>query len=488
MGMLRVVQIGSGQPRHLVLLFLVGGALDHTLRQALGPKPCILADEKANDPRSIQAFVDEAERLCGVQVAGYVLGGWSAGVLKVRSMLGEWCKPTALVLADGTHASKPPKTNQLEVWHPYVESGRAGTMVFAASHIFNTYVEALPAPYLSTVSTLRLMTGWPLESGGDIDEPIEQHDGELHVYSYTSSACDALAHGAQLNHALPMMLERHVRPLFDSTSDAAPVDLNGVGERGLRLGVGGSDVMAWQAWLHTHGFYGHDQIGTFDETTRRSTVWFQRAARLEADGIVGPKTLNAARDWKWPLVLGHDGAPLWHDPTLSVGARAVRWSLGWLGRDVETNGPNAGPLVEAMFSAAVRRSTGKPIDVRSGEWCAAFFSCASNAALLDDQPPTLLPHAYRVSVIEIRQDAEALGAWLTAADARRDMSLIQEGDGILMSRGVSSWEGHIARVLAVDAVHRELWVVGGNDGDMVRISRVSISDPKFQGVVLMPRT
>ncbi len=484
-GMLRIVQIGSGQPRHLVLLFLVGESANHHLRQALGPKPCILADDKANDPRDISGFVAEAERLCGVSIAGYVVGGWSAGVSKVRAMLGEECDPMALVLADGTHASKPPRAEQIEVWQPYVERGRAGKMVFVASHIFNTYVESLPSPYLSTVSTLRLLTGWPLGYGGTVETPIEQHDGELHVYSYTSSACDAPAHGAQLNHALPMMLARHVRPLFDTASAAVPVDLVGMGGRILRVGMGGSDVAVWQAWLAAHGFYGHDQTGQFDESTRRSTIWFQHAARLETDGVVGPKTLNAAHEWKWPSVLDLDGTPLWHDPKLSHGARAVRWSLAWLGRDMETDGPNNGPLIVAMFSPAMRRVTNKPIDVRSGEWCAAFFSCASHAALLEDQPLSSIPHTYRVSVIELRQDAEAAGCWLSAAEVRNDITLLCEGDGMVLSRG-SGWEGHIVRVLLIDEGRREAWVVGGNELDMVRISRVSISDPTFQGVITMP--
>lgn len=487
--MVRIVQAGLGAKRPLVLLFLVGGHLDAQLRKALGPSPCIMADDKATSTHDIEHYIAMAAKECGAEITWYVIGGWSAGVGVVRRMVGNVsCRPSALVLADGTHASKPPTPYQLEAWKPFIAMARRGESVFAASHIYNTYVEALPDPYLSTVSVLRLITGWPLEHGGTVDTPVEQHDGELHVYSYSSTACDANAHIAQQTHALPMMLERHIRPLLQFNTPIKPVTdlLAGVGSRILSVGVPPAlDIVAWQAWLMAHGFYGFDESGSFDELTKRATIWFQRAASLEPDGIVGPKTLAAARQWRWSTPYDASGLPTWKDDSLPLGARAVRWSLSWLGRDVETDGPNRGPLIEAMFSATTRRATGKPLDIKSGEWCAAFFSCASNAAVLESSPSTHPPHDYRVAVIELVNDAKAVNAWVPVEEARQNPHMINEGDGCVLRRGQSQWEGHVCRVITIDA-GEYVWTVGGNEGDRVRVSKVLLSDPALQGFIRMP--
>ncbi len=484
--MLRTIQVGQGDRRVLVLLFLVGESLDARIREVLGPNPCIMADVKANDPRTLADYLAEAECVCGCPIDGYVLGGWSAGVGKVRSLLGDGCKPLALVLADGTHASKPPEKWQLDVWAPYVERGRKGEMVFAASHIFNTYVESLPRPYLSTVSVLRLLTGWQLDKGGQIGAPIEQHDGELHVYSYSSSSCDAVAHGKQVMDVLPMMLERHVRPIVHDKTNEEPRQTNLFGSRTLRVGVVGDDVRAWQKWLAKYGFEWPGESGMYSELTKTSTKSFQRAAGLVVDGVAGPNTLSAAKRWPWPCVYDDKDEPLWHSRSLTLGERAIRWSLSWLGRLVEVDGPNKGPLIEAMFAPATRRATDKPIGVRSGEWCAAFFSCASNAALLPEQQLSLLPHSYRIAVIELVQDAQAANAWVDVSLVREGKADICEGDGVTFARG-TGWEGHVSRVLQFDANSGDLWTVGGNEGDIIRISKVHISDDKLRGFIIMPR-
>jgi hypothetical protein len=360
-------------------------------------------------------------------------------------------------------------------------------MVFVASHIFNTYVESLPRPYLSTVSVLRLLTGWELEIGGPIGAPVEQHDGELHVYSFASSSCDAVAHGKQVMDALPMMLEKHVRPLVCAQDKQTEGQTISFGQRTLRLGMVGGDVLAWQKWLMHHGFEWPDEDGRFAGATVLSTKSFQRATSLDVDGVAGTNTFGAANVWPWPDVYGQDNTPQWRVHELTIGQRAVRWSLAWLGRTIETRGTNDGPLIDAMFAASTRRATNKPIDIRSGEWCAAFFSCASNAALLEEQTlgPTILPHSYRVAVIELVQDAQAANAWVDVAMVRDGKSEIVEGDGVVFARG--EWKGHVSRLLKFDASTGELWTVGGNEGDMVRISKVHISTTNLRGFILMPR-
>lgn len=256
----RLVQSGEGDRRFVVLLYLIHPDRDAALREALGPKPMILARTDDGDPGPGLAFEEAHAREAigkgrdGSYLAGLVLGGWSAGCSGVRKRLLEsagdpyWGpKLRALVLADGTHASLPPQPWQLDVWRPWVEKARGGEacsecdggganegdlcddpacvggrvypFVFAASHTYQTYVEHLPGgkAYTSTVNVLRALTGWPLDkmTGEPFGSRSEHHAG-LHVESWASAAIDGPAHVRQQTEALPGMLARYVRPLVEA--------------------------------------------------------------------------------------------------------------------------------------------------------------------------------------------------------------------------------------------------------------------------------
>ena len=71
---------------------------------------------------------------------------------------------------------------------------------------------------------------------------------------------------------------------------AAPAAAPALGERVLRFGDTGADVVALQALL------GVAQTGTFDAATRKAVKKVQRAAGIKAHGVVGPKTLEAITD------------------------------------------------------------------------------------------------------------------------------------------------------------------------------------------------
>src|SRR5215207_1510553 len=65
--------------------------------------------------------------------------------------------------------------------------------------------------------------------------------------------------------------------------------------RTLAHGTGGGDVTTWQAFLISQGILeagGAD--GRFGPNTERATKAYQAKHGLEADGIVGPKTIAAA--------------------------------------------------------------------------------------------------------------------------------------------------------------------------------------------------
>lgn len=252
----RLVQSGEGDRRFVVLLYLIHPDRDPALREALGPKPMILARVDDGDPgpgigeELLRAHVIPADPQPDFpQLAGLVLGGWSAGCSGVRKRLLErnpaMIPPMirALVLADGTHASLPPQPWQLDVWRPWIEKARASgttetyaidenttnvarlrdglvhpSFVFAASHTYQTYVEQLPGgkAYTSTVNVLQALTGWRLDQGQHWPFGYRTAEHDLHVESWASAAIDGPAHIRQQTEALPGMLARYVRPMVEA--------------------------------------------------------------------------------------------------------------------------------------------------------------------------------------------------------------------------------------------------------------------------------
>src|SRR5512145_2805651 len=83
---LRVVQRGEGNPRPLVLAFLIEQVIDKDLREALGPTPCIVADGEARGPMlpEMLAFAHKKVGLEGVSRLALV--GYSAGCQRVRAL------------------------------------------------------------------------------------------------------------------------------------------------------------------------------------------------------------------------------------------------------------------------------------------------------------------------------------------------------------------------------------------------------------------
>ncbi|MCR4398915.1 MAG: NlpC/P60 family protein [Firmicutes bacterium] len=63
----------------------------------------------------------------------------------------------------------------------------------------------------------------------------------------------------------------------------------------LREGSRGPSVTALQQALREWGYYRWEPDGLFGPATRAAVIAFQRSAGLTADGIVGPRTLEALR-------------------------------------------------------------------------------------------------------------------------------------------------------------------------------------------------
>lgn len=210
----RVVQKREGAP--LVCFFLVGAHLDDELREAL-PDAAIAATAE-NHP---QARIDQVEKARQLTGAGEqtALIGYSAGVQAVRSILLAGMRPMAAIVIDGTHGSLPVQPYQVHTWRDCIERARRGEMLFVATCLQQSYVEALPPPqrFASTRHILELALDEELPPG------TELHGASLHVYSYPSKAIDAEAHRHQQTVVLPLLVGKHLAPLIKSvTHDTIP--------------------------------------------------------------------------------------------------------------------------------------------------------------------------------------------------------------------------------------------------------------------------
>lgn len=218
---LRIVQQGQGNPRQLVVLYLVGSPMDPELRAALGPDPAIIAyDDPKGEP--LPTTMSHVTTKSPVNVSDVILVGYSAGCQAVRRELMAGHDVAGVVAIDGTHASLPPLQWQLDVWRDYAEKARRGERLFVATCTQNTYVETdLPKAqrYSATLSILRQVTGFRIIPS---ETPAGEHDGALHVYGYASEKTDKMAHARQQTVVLPQMLARYVKPWLEAALRAFP--------------------------------------------------------------------------------------------------------------------------------------------------------------------------------------------------------------------------------------------------------------------------
>lgn len=208
---LRLVQLGDGSPRDVVVIYHYTGELDAAVKAA-APRALIVNDTRPphtyDGLPTLDAALERARALAGdpyLEIARTVLCGFSEGVMCTRAVLNQGGRlPDALVLADGTHGSLPVVDSQYAAWRAFAELSKSGSRAMVASHTMIA-TEVPPQPYVSAVHGLRLVTGWPLNVTGPNDAPVRRQEGALVVYSF--SGIDAPAHVFQARSAFPMMLK-----------------------------------------------------------------------------------------------------------------------------------------------------------------------------------------------------------------------------------------------------------------------------------------
>jgi len=231
---LSLVQRGSGAARPLVAAF--GPMTVARLPKTLGPTPCIVSDTdpKGAGTETIADIVDFAARQCGVEhFSTTALIGFSIGCKRVKHIRIGGATAGAYLLVDGTHAPWPPQSAHIQWLKDLAAEARQGRILLVASHTYQTYVEKMAQPYASTVTVLRLATGFPLTAGGPSDAPVISRDptsgpntSGLWVYSYASKEADYEAHKYQGGTAVHQLAARHLAPWLTGAGSTVPTPLS----------------------------------------------------------------------------------------------------------------------------------------------------------------------------------------------------------------------------------------------------------------------
>ncbi len=188
------------------------------------------------------------------------------------------------------------------------------------------------------------------------------------------------------------------------------------------------------------------------------------------------------------LVRFGKSSPPWRDPALTLGERAVLFSVEEAKRgNLETQGHNAGPRIREYFRLASRqarngRTPFKAGALAQGNWCVVGACYATQMSLLEGEK---MPHEYPVSVIELRESAEAEGRFRPAGSGY----VPHVGDLCLRERkGQWAGTGHVERVMKVNEETGEYHTIGANEGTGWRVEKERLVDVDgLQGFIEYPR-
>jgi rare lipoprotein A (peptidoglycan hydrolase) len=125
---------------------------------------------------------------------------------------------------------------------------------------------------------------------------------------------------------------------------AAPAAAATLGERVLRKGSRGGDVVTLQRVLSMKGYAVGPADGVFGRLTRRAVKRFQRRRRIAADGIVGPQTV-AALAYTWEVRTAS-----WFGPGLYGNRTACGFTLGHRTRGIAHRSLPCGKRVPVYYN------------------------------------------------------------------------------------------------------------------------------------------
>jgi hypothetical protein len=176
----------------------------------------------------------------------------------------------------------------------------------------------------------------------------------------------------------------------------------------------------------------------------------------------------------------------WKNPLLSLGERCVLFCENEMKNKVceDYKGAYTSKRIREYFSICTRLTNGKEIHIplQSGNWCAASQSFALHESLLPDE---VLPHGYRLGVVEIVSDCQRLGLWRPTPSVKAGKYSIKKGDIIVFDRSnpnkpETAWFRHIGRVLEITS-NNSFKCISGNSGGKWSVSNHTLDQANLLG-------
>ncbi len=207
----RIVQLGAGNPRSLLLVYHLNARDDAALRSAMGSNALIVNDTTvgsnyADTPSLAATIAGLQAQLGAVTFSPIIVAGFSAGGFATARILAQGGDPDALVIADGTYATTPAGYAD---WQTYANRAMRGERVFLASNT-SLIVASSTWHVLSAIAGVVLPlgpnvanrpAGVPVLAGPG---PSVYRSGNFIIYSYPTDS--GAGHEYQGDTVLPMML------------------------------------------------------------------------------------------------------------------------------------------------------------------------------------------------------------------------------------------------------------------------------------------
>ena len=175
----------------------------------------------------------------------------------------------------------------------------------------------------------------------------------------------------------------------------------------------------------------------------------------------------------------------WQNPLLTLGERCVIFSENEMNKGVKESYPGSytSNRIKQYFSICTRLIKGKeiPLPLIKGNWCSAGVSFALYESLL---PGELMPHGYRVGVVEVVSDLKKAGRWHTKKDVQEGKYKIKIGDPVIFDRSKpgkpeTNWWRHIGLVYNVSKDKFDC--ISGNSYGKWRISKHKLTQSTLIG-------
>lgn len=170
-----------------------------------------------------------------------------------------------------------------------------------------------------------------------------------------------------------------------------------------------------------------------------------------------------------------DPAAPWRNGALTLSQRLVLWAQAevqrWKDQGLtESAGPNDSPRIREYFGLEYkRRITETILRVHGLAWCAVAACFGVSSCLLSEDPRGL---TYRISGLELQQDAEANHAW---------GSNPVPGSLIIMRREGASWGRHVGIVISSDT--DSVTFAAGNEGNTWAERTIKLADSSILGFI-----